>query len=148
MLGVDLERLELPGRLGNRLVPEDVAPSLHRNLAAEPSPDDDVLDRRRLLERLVHERLHRHLAAPAQRAVGGHDHLRLRVLQAAAAIAGAAKPEKIGTWIAPRCAQACEAIATSGDIGRKIATRSPGSTPSRRQRLGQARDLVRQLAGT
>ena len=47
-----------------------------------------------------------------------------------AATAGAAKPEKIGTWIAPRCAQACEAIATSGDIGRKSATRSPGSTPS------------------
>ena len=47
------------------------------------------------------------------------------------AIAGAAKPEKIGTWIAPRCAHACEAIATSGDIGRKMATRSPASTPSR-----------------
>ena len=46
------------------------------------------------------------------------------------AIAGAAKPEKIGTWIAPRCAHACEAIATSGDIGRKSATRSPGPTPS------------------
>ncbi len=47
-----------------------------------------------------------------------------------AAIAGAANPEKIGTWIAPMCAQACEATATSGDIGRKMATRSPGSTPS------------------
>ena len=34
------------------------------------------------------------------------------------ATAGAAKPEKIGTWTAPMCAQACEAIATSGDIGR------------------------------
>ena len=45
------------------------------------------------------------------------------------ATAGAAKPEKTGTWIAPMCATACEAIATSGDIGRKIATRSPGSTP-------------------
>ena len=29
------------------------------------------------------------------------------------------------------CAQACDATRTSGDIGRKIATRSPGSTPSR-----------------
>ena len=47
------------------------------------------------------------------------------------ATAGAAKPEKIGTWIAPTCAQACEAIAASADIGRKSATRSPGSTPSR-----------------
>ena len=47
-----------------------------------------------------------------------------------AEIAGAANPEKIGTWIAPRCAHACEAIATSGDIGRKSATRSPASTPS------------------
>ena len=34
------------------------------------------------------------------------------------ATAGAAKPEKTGTWTAPMCAQACEAIAASGDIGR------------------------------
>ncbi len=46
------------------------------------------------------------------------------------ATAGAANPEKIGTWIAPTCAHACEAIATSGDIGRNSATRSPGRTPS------------------
>ena len=39
--------------------------------------------------------------------------------------------EKIGTWIAPMCAQAWEATATSCDIGRKIATRSPFSTPRR-----------------
>ncbi len=50
------------------------------------------------------------------------------------ATAGAAKPEKIGTWIAPTCAIACEATATSGDIGRKIPTRSPGSTPSAARR--------------
>jgi hypothetical protein len=31
--------------------------------------------------------------------------------------AGAAKPEKIGTCIAPICAQAWEAIAASGHIG-------------------------------
>ena len=30
------------------------------------------------------------------------------------ATAGAAKPEKIGTWIAPMCAQACDATGTSG----------------------------------
>ncbi len=47
------------------------------------------------------------------------------------ATVGAANPEKIGTWIAPTCAHAFEAIATSGDIGRKIATRSPSRTPSR-----------------
>ena len=47
------------------------------------------------------------------------------------ATAGAAKPEKIGTCTAPMCAQACDATATSGDIGRKIATRSPSRTPSR-----------------
>ena len=34
------------------------------------------------------------------------------------ATAGAAKPEKIGTCTAPMCAHACEAIATSGHIGR------------------------------
>ena len=31
--------------------------------------------------------------------------------------AGAAKPEKIGTWTAPMCAQAWEATAASGAIG-------------------------------
>jgi hypothetical protein len=35
------------------------------------------------------------------------------------ATAGAAKPEKTGTCTAPMCAQACETIETSGDIGRK-----------------------------
>ena len=46
------------------------------------------------------------------------------------AIAGAAKPEKIGTCTAPTCAHACDATATAGHIGMKIATRSPSSTPS------------------
>ena len=32
--------------------------------------------------------------------------------------AGAAKPEKSGTCTAPMCAQACEATATSGHMGR------------------------------
>ncbi len=47
-----------------------------------------------------------------------------------AATAWAAKPEKIGIWIAPRCATAFEAIAASGAIGRYVATTSPGPTPS------------------
>ena len=34
------------------------------------------------------------------------------------ATAGAAKPEKSGTCTAPTWAQACEATATSGHIGR------------------------------
>ncbi len=61
------------------------------------------------------------------------------------ATAGAAKPEKTGTWIAPRWATACEATATSGDIGRKIATRSPGSDAERRELLGEPRDVAREL---
>ncbi len=47
-----------------------------------------------------------------------------------AATAGVAKPEKMGTWTAPMCAHAWDATATAGAIGMKIATRSPGSTPS------------------
>ncbi len=47
--------------------------------------------------------------------------------------AGPAKPEKIGTWIAPMCAQACEAIAASGDIGRNVPTASPSRIPSLRR---------------
>ncbi len=35
-----------------------------------------------------------------------------------AATAGAANPENTGTWTAPTCAHACEAIAASADIGR------------------------------
>ena len=46
------------------------------------------------------------------------------------AIAGPAKPEKIGTCTAPTWAYAFDATATAGHIGMKIATRSPGSTPS------------------
>jgi hypothetical protein len=46
VLRVDLQRLERAGRLGDGLVPEEVAACLHRYLAAETPPDDDVLDRR------------------------------------------------------------------------------------------------------
>ena len=46
------------------------------------------------------------------------------------AIAGAAKPEKMGTCTAPTWAHACEATATAAHIGMKIATRSPSRTPS------------------
>ncbi len=46
------------------------------------------------------------------------------------AIAGPAKPEKIGTCTAPTWAHACDATATAGHIGMKMATRSPCSTPS------------------
>ena len=61
------------------------------------------------------------------------------------ATAGAAKPEKTGTCTAPMCAIAFEATATSGDIGRKIATRSPGSTPRADELLREARHVAREL---
>ena len=61
------------------------------------------------------------------------------------ATAGAAKPEKIGTWIAPTCAIACEAIATSGDIGRKIADAVARLDAERDEPLGEPRHVARQL---
>ncbi len=48
------------------------------------------------------------------------------------ATAGAPKPEKQGVQTAPMRAAASEAMAASGDIGRKMPTRSPSPTPSRR----------------
>ena len=81
MLRVDLQRLELAARARDRLVPEPVAPGLHRDLAPQPPPNDHVLHRGRLLQRRVDELLHRHLAASPQRAVRGHDDLRLGVPQ-------------------------------------------------------------------
>ena len=58
-------------------------------------------------------------AAPRRSvAVGGHEHLRPRVRAAARRSPAPRSPEKIGTWIAPMCAHACEAIAASGAIGR------------------------------
>ena len=61
------------------------------------------------------------------------------------ATAGAAKPEKIGTWTAPMCATAFDATATSGDIARKIATRSPASTPSATSSSASLRHVAREL---
>ena len=106
---------------------------------------DDVLDRRRLAQRLLDDLEHRH-----RRGRGATSSRRVITTFASlacsrCATAGAAKPEKIGTWIAPMCAHACEATATSGDIGRKIATRSPGSDAERDERLGEPRHLAREL---
>ena len=82
MLGVDLERLERARPTLHRVGVEEVATQGHRNVVAtEPPPDDDVLDRWRLTNRLVDDLLHRHLPAAPQRAVGGDDHLRVGVLQ-------------------------------------------------------------------
>ena len=67
------------------------------------------------------------------------------------AIAGAAKPEKIGTCTAPTCAHACDATATAGHIGMKIATRSPGPTPSSTSASAScvtARDASAQLSAS
>ena len=104
-----------PGRVGDELVPRR---------------DDDVLDA--TAPRAAPPRGSRASAPRARGAtsVGAVIATFASRAWSRCATAGAANPEKIGTWIAPMCAHACEATATSGDIGRKIATRSPGSTPS------------------
>ena len=81
MLGVDLERLQRPGPL-HHLGVEEVPAWRHRDVvAAEPAPDDDVLDRGRLANGVVDDLLHRHLASASQRTVGSDDHLCFGVLQ-------------------------------------------------------------------
>ena len=146
MLGIDRERLELARSVGDRLVPEDIAPRLHRDLVvSEPPPDDDVLDRGRVRQRLVDERLHRHLAAPAQRAVGGDDHLRLGVLE---------PPCDRGRCEAREDrhldrAQVRARVRGDRDLRRhRQEERHPvaGADAERRQRLGEAGDRLRELA--
>ena len=128
MLGVDLERLELA-----RATSATTSSQRRRGPACtarrrRAAADDDVLDRG---------------ASRASSTIASIGTSRPRRVEASGvtttfasescsrwATAGRRSPEKIGTWTAPMCAQACDATATSGDIGRKIATRSPGSTPS------------------
>ena len=66
--------------------------------------------------------------------------------RAAGATAGAAKPEKTGTWTAPRCAQACEAIATSRrhrqeDRHAVAGSRRRAPRAPRRSRVTSSREL-------
>ena len=63
-----------------------------------------------------------------------------------AAIAGAAKPEKTGTCTAPMCAQACDATATAGLIGRKMRDAVALAHAELDERLRDLRHLARQLA--
>ena len=102
MLGFDRERLERAGTAGDLVVPRR---------------HDHMLERRRLPACLLEDLEHRHAPAAPQRRSGGDRRPRAGV-DRRCATAGAAKPEKTGTWTAPMCAQACEAIAASGDIGR------------------------------
>ena len=118
VLRVDLERRQLSG------------PELDLPLAAVALPLDDVLAP---TARRAPPRPRSRASERACRA--GTSGSRRRATFASESwsrcrIAGAAKPEKIGTCTAPMCAHACEATAAAGDIGMKIATRSPGSTPS------------------
>ena len=102
-----------------------------------------MLDRRRVAQRLLEDLEHRHgLAAPrrVRRVITTFASL----ARSRCATAGAAKPEKTGTWTAPMCAQACEATATSGDIGRKIPTRSPGFDAEGDERARRAASTSRE----
>ena len=71
--------------------------------------------------------------------------LRLRVLRAAAAIAGAAKPEKIGTCTAPMCAHACDATAAAGRHRHEDRHAVAGLDAELHERLREPRHLRREL---
>ena len=103
MLRVDGQRLERAGAVGNLVVPRR---------------DDHVLERR--APRAAPPRGSRASAPSYPR----RSDVRVVIATFASestsrwATAGAANPEKTGTCTAPMWAHACEAIATSGDIGR------------------------------
>ena len=103
MLGFDRERLERAGTAGDLVVPRR---------------DDHMLERRRLAA--VPPRGSRASARSSRAAATSRAVIAAFAPESTSrcATAGAAKPEKTGTWTAPMCAQACEAIAASGDIGR------------------------------
>ena len=78
-----------------------------------------MLDARGLVPRLLEDLEHRHLPSSPRRASRAVIATFASDAWRRCATAGAAKPEKTGTWIAPMWAHACEAIATSGAHGQE-----------------------------
>ena len=113
-LRVDLDRRQVAAGARGQLVPVAVAAEHHRRvLEPEPPPDDRV--RRPSARRASassSDLLHRARRWPRRSEPSAVITAFALASASRAAIAGAAKPEKIGTWTAPRCAHACEATAT------------------------------------
>ena len=80
VLGVHRLRWALGRLAGDRVVPPQVAAGLHRALRLGAPQHEDVLDRRRLGQRLVGDLLERDDRATAPGTVGGDQHSRLRVV--------------------------------------------------------------------
>ena len=129
---------ELAGRVGDELVPVVVAPGGHRRVDAEPAPDDDVLDRRRLGERLVGDLLHRHRRAPAERGVR-RDRAPSRPRPRAARRSPARRSRRRSAPGSRRCAR------TRATRSRPAAT-SAGTSRPRRPRRRRARRAPRRAA--
>ena len=102
--------------------------------------------RRRLAARLLEDLEHRHLASRGASTVARViDDLRLASLRAAAR-RRAPRSRRRSAPGPRRCARTrATRPATSGDIGRKIATRSPSRDAEPDERLGQPRHLAREL---
>ena len=144
VLGVQrLGRAVVRRRL-DRLVVEEVAAVLHVHVGAGVAHHDHRLDRGHVAEERVHLRLDvGHLAlAPGP----VHRDQRLRVGELHALLhrvrREAAEHHVVG---APMRAQASMATATSGIIGRKIPTTSPGLHAAVLQHVGQALHVAQQL---
>ena len=78
---VQLLGLALAGLVGRDLVPPEVAPLGPRHLVAGPLVDDAVLDRRRLLHRVIGLRLQSDLLAAAPEVVARDEELRVAVVE-------------------------------------------------------------------
>ena len=95
--------------------------------------------------RLLEDLEHRHGLAAARRLARGDDDLRLARAAGAARRPARRSPEKIGTWIAPMCAQACEAIAASRRHRQEERDAVAGLDAEPDERLREPRDLAREL---
>ena len=82
VFGVDLDGLVVRRLAGDDVVPPDVTPLDHVDVVTRPPDDEDLLDRRRLGQRLVDHLLEGHGAAGPHRAVAGDQELGLGVVDA------------------------------------------------------------------
>ena len=120
VLAVERDGRAVGGLAVDEVVPPDVAAlddGRLRGGVAEPPDHQDVLDGRRLGDRLVDGRLERHRLAAAVAAVGGDDELRLGVVDPAATAPRPRSRRRRPCAGAPIRAQASIAIGSSGIIG-------------------------------
>ena len=148
MFRIDLSRGQTPirRRVCDEVIPKAIATEGHREVVElEPPPDDGVRHRRRALQRLVGDLLHRHDLAAAERTVGRDQRLRLGVCETR-------RDRRRGEAGEDRHLHGSEVrarVRRDRDLRRHRQVdpnRVALADPDRREPLGQPVDGVRQLA--